>query len=135
MLEVRGGDIFVTDLGSSNGVSIEGQKIPVNSPVPYQTYLALSFGAVQSVVIDLEETKTERPKSETSSPNVATKKSDTGRFKIEKTNPKTSAPAAKKESQSKMVKIAAFIAVLGVLSYFMTKENTSDAPTPEQIYE
>jgi pSer/pThr/pTyr-binding forkhead associated (FHA) protein len=135
MIEVRGGDIFVTDLGSSNGVSIEGQKIPVNTPVPYQSYLALSFGPVQSIVIDLEESKTERPKSESSSPTPTPKKSDTGRFKIEKTNSKTAVPAAKKESQSKMVKIAAFIAILGVLGYFLTKENDSNAPTPEQIYE
>jgi pSer/pThr/pTyr-binding forkhead associated (FHA) protein len=135
MIEVRGGDIFVTDLGSSNGVLIEGQRIPVNTPVPYQTYLALSFGPVQSIVIDLEESKADRPKSETPSPTAATKKTDTGRFKIEKTNPKTAAPAAKKESQSKMVKILAFIAILGALGYFMTKEEPSGAPTPEQIYE
>lgn len=50
-IEVINGDYFVTDLGSTNGVLIDGQKIEPHKKVPYQTFLTLSFGAVQSLQI------------------------------------------------------------------------------------
>lgn len=50
-IELINGDYFVTDLGSTNGVLIDGKKIEPNKKVPYQTYLTLSFGAVQSLLV------------------------------------------------------------------------------------
>ena len=52
------GELFVTDLGSINGVSIDGQKIPPNEKVKFQTFFTLSFGAVQSLNVDLPEERT-----------------------------------------------------------------------------
>lgn len=52
------GELFVTDLGSINGVSIEGQKIAPNKPVKFQQFFTLSFGAVQSLNVDLPEERT-----------------------------------------------------------------------------
>jgi pSer/pThr/pTyr-binding forkhead associated (FHA) protein len=136
LLEIKNGNLFVTDLGSSNGVSIEGEKIPPNTPVPYQTFLSLAFGAVQSISIDLEEAKEEKPHSELSSPSINQRKMEKARPKLDKTNPGKAVPQSSKEDQkSKMIKVAAVIAILGVLGYFMTKEETPDQPTPEQIYE
>jgi hypothetical protein len=34
-----------------------------------------------------------------------------------------------------MIKVAALIALLGVIGYFLTKEDAPEQPTPEQIYE
>ncbi len=57
-IDFRDGEIFVTDLGSINGVLMEGQKIEPNRPVKFQTFFTLSFGAVQSLNIDLPEERT-----------------------------------------------------------------------------
>lgn len=57
-IEVINGDIFVTDLGSTNGVLIDGHKIEPHVKTPYQSYLSLSFGAVSSLQIQTEETNT-----------------------------------------------------------------------------
>lgn len=54
-IEVVNGELFVTDLNSTNGVFIDGNRIPPNERIPYNTYLQLAFGAVMSVQIDLEE--------------------------------------------------------------------------------
>lgn len=54
-LEVVNGEIFVTDLNSTNGVFIDNNRIEPNRRVPYNTFFQLSFGAVQNLQIDLEE--------------------------------------------------------------------------------
>lgn len=134
MIENRDGDVFVTDLGSSNGVSIEGKKIPPNTPVRYQTYLSLSFGAVQSIDIEFEDLKEVLTKSDSFSPTVAPKKPDN--VPPKNTKPKTNIHVpSKNEHQSKIVKIVAFIAIVGFLLFTMMKNNDSEAPTPEQMYE
>lgn len=57
-IDLVNGELFVTDLGSINGVSIDGQKITPNKPVKFQTFFTLSFGAVQSLNVDLPEERT-----------------------------------------------------------------------------
>lgn len=54
-IELVNGEYFVTDLGSTNGVLIDNQKIEPHQKIPYQTFLPLSFGAVQNFLI-AEET-------------------------------------------------------------------------------
>src|SRR4051812_22273277 len=54
-LDVENGEVFVTDLGSTNGVLIDGTRIEPNKRTKFQTYLPLSFGPVQSLMVDLEE--------------------------------------------------------------------------------
>ena len=53
-IEVIDGEYFVTDLGSTNGVLIDNQKIEPHQKIPYQTFLTLSFGAVQNLQVDEE---------------------------------------------------------------------------------
>lgn len=53
-IEFIDGEYFVTDLGSTNGVLIDNQKIEPHQKIPYQTFLPLSFGAVQSLIITEE---------------------------------------------------------------------------------
>ncbi len=57
-IDYRDGDFFVTDLGSINGVTIDGQKITPNKPVKFQPFFALAFGAVSSMIVDLPEERT-----------------------------------------------------------------------------
>lgn len=54
-IEMINGEVFVTDLESTNGVFIEGVRIPVNQPTHYATFLTLSFGAVSSVQIERDD--------------------------------------------------------------------------------
>ena len=51
LVELIDGELFVTDLGSTNGVMIDGERIPPNKKTPYATFLSLSFGAVQNLSI------------------------------------------------------------------------------------
>src|SRR5688500_8912127 len=53
-IELVNGEYFVTDLGSTNGVLIDNLKIEPHQKIPYQTFLPLSFGAVQNLVIQEE---------------------------------------------------------------------------------
>lgn len=64
-IEVVNGEVFITDLGSTNGVLIDGHKIEPHVKTPYQTYLALSFGAVQSLQMNLEGGTLGRDSSQT----------------------------------------------------------------------
>ncbi len=53
-IEFANGEYFVTDLGSTNGVLIDNIKIEPHQRIPYQTFLPLSFGAVQNLHIHEE---------------------------------------------------------------------------------
>jgi pSer/pThr/pTyr-binding forkhead associated (FHA) protein len=54
-IECVQGEIFVTDLGSTNGVYIDGERIPVNERTPMQSYLNLQVGPAHQIeVIDTE---------------------------------------------------------------------------------
>ncbi len=57
-IDYREGELFVTDLGSINGVTLDGQKITPNKPVKFQSFFALAFGAVQSMMVDIPEERT-----------------------------------------------------------------------------
>jgi len=46
------GHIAITDLGSTNGVSINGRRIPINTPVPYDADEPLAIGPISRVVVD-----------------------------------------------------------------------------------
>jgi pSer/pThr/pTyr-binding forkhead associated (FHA) protein len=52
-IELQDGEIFITDLGSTNGVLIDGVRIETGVKTPFLPYLSLAFGAVQSAQIDL----------------------------------------------------------------------------------
>ncbi len=46
------GEFLVTDLGSTNGVLIDNERIPSNQPIPYAPYLHLSIGSVPQVTLE-----------------------------------------------------------------------------------
>jgi predicted component of type VI protein secretion system len=57
-IDYKDGELFATDLGSINGVLIDGKKITPNKPVMFQSFFTLSFGAVHSLNIELDEERT-----------------------------------------------------------------------------
>ena len=48
-------NIFVTDLGSTNGVMINGEKIAPHVKTPYPSFLPLAFGPVESLQIEIKD--------------------------------------------------------------------------------
>jgi len=58
LIEIEDGKIYVTDLGSTNGVSIDGSKIPANEKTFYLNSLPLMIGAA-NISIDLAEHQTQ----------------------------------------------------------------------------
>jgi predicted component of type VI protein secretion system len=54
-IELVNGEIYVTDLGSTNGVMIDGIKIEPHKRTHYATYLVLAFGAVVSMQVTLDD--------------------------------------------------------------------------------
>ncbi len=51
----RKGNFLVTDLGSTNGVMIDNQRIAPNTPTPYSEYLPLAIGSIPSVTLEAPE--------------------------------------------------------------------------------
>jgi hypothetical protein len=51
----RKGNFFVTDLGSTNGVMIDGQLIPPNTPTAYSEILPLAIGSIPNVTLEASE--------------------------------------------------------------------------------
>ena len=59
-VELVDGEIFVTDLGSTNGVYIDGQRITPAERTQMQSFLSLQIGPAQQVEI-LDDTAVEAP--------------------------------------------------------------------------
>ena len=69
------GEFLITDLGSTNGVLIDNERIPSNQPVPYSSYLPLSIGSVPHVALEaspvvVKEEKVVMPKKRSPSMNI-----------------------------------------------------------------
>jgi pSer/pThr/pTyr-binding forkhead associated (FHA) protein len=139
-IEFKDSEIFITDLGSINGVYIDGKKIPPNSSVPFHTYLHLAFGFVTSAQLMVDE-KTrlgilnpsfKGSKSSSSSPSNATNPGTKTKTKVVAqkvdNSPKEKQKASQKsEKNATMVKGIAFVGVMLALYYFLYagKETTS----------
>jgi pSer/pThr/pTyr-binding forkhead associated (FHA) protein len=46
------GEFIITDLGSTNGVLIDNQRISANKPTPYMSFLPLTIGSIPHVTIE-----------------------------------------------------------------------------------
>jgi len=51
-IELKGGQVLVTDLGSANGVYIDGKQIPANRPMSYPIFLTLTIGPHVAVSVE-----------------------------------------------------------------------------------
>jgi S-DNA-T family DNA segregation ATPase FtsK/SpoIIIE len=139
-LEIVDGEVFVTDLGSTNGVLIDGERIEAHKKIAYQTFLTLSFGPVQSLQIELEENKSSlQVNSLSQNGKIAgpeqnnTYLTRTKILREDKTTPdtKTLKSPLKKDGpkgvQFWLVNIIALLLVLGAAYWYAMGE--SDAPT------
>lgn len=133
-VDVTDGEVYITDLDSRNGVFIEDKKIEPGVKTHYPLYLILSFGAVQSMEIELQI-----PRTHTSS-RIRTNVTLTS---PELTNPDESTenkvkPTKKPRDPAKiriiLMSVLLFIGLL--IIYYMESRPTHVEPqTPEEMYE
>lgn len=151
-VELIDGEVFLTDLGSTNGVMIDGEKIVPHTKTPYALYLTCSFGAVQNMQIELEELKggerLNRPAIKRDNQNQTGSTGITNLTKTrvmkDSTRPAVDAKpgsrpapgAAKKDLQSKsqamMMNILAVLILAAAIYWYTTKED-QPVDSPEAI--
>jgi len=140
-ISYKNGDLYIEDLGSVNGVFIDGTKIPANKPTRFQIFLAVTFGAVQTLKIELDDvtkvTTLPGSISQASGPTKTVPQEKTG--KINKA-PKQESSAPKKKiqpekSNSKFLILILVLVIGAGAYYFMNQEQAPSQPSPEQIYE
>lgn len=140
-IEVKDGEIFITDLGSTNGVYIDGEKIEPHRKIPYKTFLNLSFGYVQSMHINVEsiEEKDEDDsamsdftisKSFKSTPVVSNTRTKTQKLNKSSAKAKKAPPTKEENNIAFGNLIALLILGLALVWYSMKEEEVTPSYTP-----
>lgn len=150
LIENKNGQLFITDMESANGVFIDEKRIPANVPTPVPEYLNLSFGAVQSLVIENTELGIQpalNPVSHSqTSPSISSKKESTqvgvkaplkkqhrsGKHEIGKKK-----AASEGSSKKQILLLLATLLILGLMGYlYYQDQQAMNAPmSPEEMYE
>lgn len=145
LIEANESEIFVTDLGSTNGVMIEGEKIKPHVRTPFKTFLPLSFGPVQSMLVSLNDDATSSSENPLlkglSADGPASLTRTTMNIRSSKTsvtkpvvNPVTKTAPAKSQSKSADLKLilATIMAVLIIIAayYYHQVSEKSSVPSP-----
>lgn len=119
------GEILITDLGSTNGVQIDEERIPVNTPTPYSTYLPLSIGSVSKVIlvpgpVISQEEKIVLSVNNTPSINIALDlpRDKTRKISSRGLNKSNEVEVVTSSELPKPILVAAGLLILGVTLYF-----------------
>lgn len=148
-IEMINGEVFVTDLESTNGVFIEGVRIPANQPTHYATFLTLSFGAVSSVQIERDDAiqnfaQVPAQKSPSSSVEKGTGpiNTQTTNLKLKKTATNTKTPGLQKKTASskgsRLIAILVIILLAATVVWWNTKygkNSSGNNPTESDEYD
>lgn len=121
LIEVQGGQTFVTDLASTNGVLVEGVRIPANVKTEFRPYIPLSFGPVQSLMINLDD---EAAAIQSSNPllknvvvNETMTRTTTMKEKRESVKPIPIPPKPQAKSKVDFKMVLATILALGIMAF------------------
>jgi hypothetical protein len=55
LVELEDGEFFITDLNSTNGVTLDGNRITQSIKTPFNTFMQLSIGPFECIILDEEE--------------------------------------------------------------------------------
>jgi hypothetical protein len=145
-IEIQNGNFFVTDLGSANGVYLDGEKIEANARTAFSSYNQLNLGPLECVVEENDQntSQSKSPKKmindedDDDSKTIVRKKPvsnvvrETVREPVRKPPPKTEIIKDKKAS---LGMILPALVILGAIYYYLTAEevvpetSVSEAPT------
>lgn len=133
-IEYIKGEFFITDLGSANGVYLDGTRIPSNTKTPFTTFLQLHIASLECQVTDLEDAPPieyqPRPLEDQKTVNELTKTVSLSKRVFPKKE-------AVKKDNSLFIKIAAFLIIAaGVYYQFSGEKNVeSETITSDQLIE
>lgn len=128
-IEVREGQVLVTDLGSANGVYIDGKLIPANKPTPYPIFLTLTIGPHVAVSI---ESIDEASRANISKGLLFEANETSPGKKSKETENRAPLRRKKRDPGNAIVYIAAFVILAGgIWFFFQTREPKSAAPTQQ----
>jgi pSer/pThr/pTyr-binding forkhead associated (FHA) protein len=139
-IDVKEGEVFITDLGSINGVFIDGQRIPPNKSMPFYTYLNVSFGHVQSAHIEedddsgpkvnpLQDKKTSSQPLKTSVPNSSNEQKTKSQISSKEPPSKTKKEEKKKSTSGSQlpIRLISFVIALLALYWFLYHDKPSSS--------
>jgi pSer/pThr/pTyr-binding forkhead associated (FHA) protein len=139
-IDVIEGEYFITDLGSTNGVYIDGQRIEAHQKTPYQTFLTLSFGAVQALQIENEEAGGDSLRVKSPHRREVAREDSTGVTSLTKTKtmagpktaqaqanwkPKTLGQEKTTKSQTMMINVIVVLIIAAAVFWYTQKEDSS----------
>lgn len=138
-IESVNGEIFVTDLGSTNGVYIDGERIPVSEKTAMQSFLNLQIGPAHQIEI-LDDEKATHSETTSSSPHSESTRSriqrpiDAGdKTKTTRMDPHfLKKPVVKKEKgkaeSSKLTMILFPLLIVGASLYYFLNRSEEAGP-------
>jgi pSer/pThr/pTyr-binding forkhead associated (FHA) protein len=138
-IELINGEIFITDLGSTNGVLINDKKINPHQKVQYQNFLTLSFGSVQSLHIETETNINDKISFDFEKMNSTQTSSKTSITKFQKTseasvpNPQTVTDAKGFRTKLEFWKINFIIAMIFLVIYTWYMYDNPETGTQEDL--
>lgn len=132
-ITIEDGQIFLTDLGSTNGVFINDKRINANEKTPYPDFLPLSMGAAVSVSIQLVKKEAsvilelDKPITQT---GIVFQKPAAAKSQYRQTRAPIRKPLARIEEKRSFGQYIAIglvvIAIIGVKSFFEEEEEDLD---------
>lgn len=128
LIEIENGEIFVTDLDSTNGVFIDGTRIQPSRKTEFKTYLPLSFGPVDSLLVEFE--KPEEEKSPLYEPKKPVNVHMSSKIAKEKLGTKTETKTTKPVDNDLKYKILAVIVIVIFLAFtywYLENQSTSES--------
>lgn len=123
LIELRGEEIFVTDLKSVNGVFINGERIPLSVPVLYQPIfsLVISFGYEIRISLEVENAEV------ISAPTLMEARPLRRKVLNEATKTKIAQPNQKERTRFLPYAFLSLV-ILGIAFYFLQNEGEINMP-------
>lgn len=134
-VDLEDGQYFITDLGSANGVFIDGQRLNANEKTPFATYMLLTFGALDCVIQDDLEPESSPAMELNRSENSKGQPSDGVSTKIRGTpprvKPKTERVSQKNSGLSPDLIFVGLVLAVGIAVYLIFFQSESDLEQTE----
>jgi pSer/pThr/pTyr-binding forkhead associated (FHA) protein len=134
LIEATDGDVYVTDLDSTNGVLINGAKIPPSTRTLLPTFLPISFGPIEALTVQLDLTQsrilqssqTKFFKFDKSDDGLTKTTKQTSKLERPKVNPVRLPPKSKQNSKTLLMNILIVVVLMGAAIWFTKKKSAPE---------